>query len=199
MATLTPTTKLQAVNTMLSTIGEQPVSDLSTSGLADVALAIQILDEQNRRVQSRGWNFNTDWDWQIALDVNSKAAIPPDALRIDFKNASKDYVWRAGFLYDRDDQTFVLDAAPECDIVRYYEFEDIPESARYYITVKAARIFQKRVLGDDTILAFNDQEELEAKADFEDAHQDSDDSNFLRETTVAGIIGSGRNTTSFWS
>ena len=46
----TPTTKLEAVNTMLSTIGEAPVNNLS-SGLVDAETAETILNNVSRSVQ----------------------------------------------------------------------------------------------------------------------------------------------------
>ena len=59
---LSPTTKLEAVNTMLTSIGEQPVQTDDFAGLSDAAIAAQILDNVSRAVQSRGWIFNTDLD-----------------------------------------------------------------------------------------------------------------------------------------
>ena len=53
------TTKLDAVNTMLSAIGEAPVNSLS-SGLIEAEIAETILDTVNTEVQSMGWHFNTE-------------------------------------------------------------------------------------------------------------------------------------------
>jgi hypothetical protein len=59
MATLTNTTKLDAVNTILLSIGEAPVNTLG-SGLQEAEIAEVVLDNINREVQSIGWTFNTD-------------------------------------------------------------------------------------------------------------------------------------------
>ena len=46
MATqITPTTELQAVNTMLSVIGEAPVNSITGTTTVDVSVAKNILDE----------------------------------------------------------------------------------------------------------------------------------------------------------
>jgi hypothetical protein len=60
MATLTytPTTRLEAVNLMLSVIDEAPIHTLEVSGLADADVAQQILHEKLRSLQTRRWNFN---------------------------------------------------------------------------------------------------------------------------------------------
>ena len=49
---LTATTKLEAVNTLLSSIGEAPVNSL-TSGLVDAELAETILDSTSRKYSHR--------------------------------------------------------------------------------------------------------------------------------------------------
>jgi len=51
------TTKLEAVNQMLSTIGQSRVSTLVGVG-GDAAEAILVLDEIDKEVQSEGWHFN---------------------------------------------------------------------------------------------------------------------------------------------
>ena len=58
MATqITPTTELQAVNQMLSVIGEAPVNSITGTVTTDVSVAKNILDETSMSVQSMGWNF----------------------------------------------------------------------------------------------------------------------------------------------
>ncbi len=55
MATqITNTTELQAVNTILSIIGEAPVSSITTNIGSDVSIAKQILDESSVTMQSKG-------------------------------------------------------------------------------------------------------------------------------------------------
>lgn len=49
MTQITLTTELQAINTMLSIIGEAPVSSITENLGADVSIAKQILDESADR------------------------------------------------------------------------------------------------------------------------------------------------------
>ena len=63
---ITGTTELQAVNTLLSIIGEAPVKSITGNTGVDVAMALQILDETNVEVQSRGWHFNTEKNKTLA-------------------------------------------------------------------------------------------------------------------------------------
>ena len=64
----TPTTELEAVNIMLSTIGEAPVNNLD-SGLVDAETAETILKNVSRDVQSHGWNFNSEPDYTLRLTL----------------------------------------------------------------------------------------------------------------------------------
>ena len=55
-----PTTELEAVNVMLSNIGESPVNTLEDDNVIDATVARTILKSISREVQALGWNFNTD-------------------------------------------------------------------------------------------------------------------------------------------
>jgi len=62
---LTGLTELEAVNSMLAAIGEAPVSTLTGATQADVQMAINILRDVTREVQSWGWRFNTEFGMEI--------------------------------------------------------------------------------------------------------------------------------------
>ena len=57
MVQLYKTTELEAVNIMLSAIGEAPVSSLENSSLEDVTVAKNILNETIVDVSTVGYNF----------------------------------------------------------------------------------------------------------------------------------------------
>ena len=63
--TTTVTSKLEAINVMLTAIGESPVNTITSSTTTDVSIAIQILDNVSREVQSVGWHFNTDTNYKL--------------------------------------------------------------------------------------------------------------------------------------
>ena len=70
MATqITATTELQAINTMLSFIGEAPVSSITGNIGTDVAVAKQILDDTSLSVQNQGWFFNRDLEVTLTRDT----------------------------------------------------------------------------------------------------------------------------------
>lgn len=162
----TPTTELEAINEMLAAIGEAPVSTLTPPLTAEVQVAVDTLRNVSRKVQTTGYWFNEEDDFLIALDVNSKAAVPGNALNIDTTNPewNQDLVQRGGFLYDKIKHTFVLTSAPKCTITFFLPWTDLPEVAREYIKIKAARIFQQRTVGSGDHYSFTKADEAEAYA-----------------------------------
>ena len=104
MATLQPTTKLEAVNVMLTSIGEAPVNSL-ISGLEDAELAETILESVNKETQSKGWIFNTDLKVTLSPNTDNQIVLPTNYLRVDtrttLRSNTKDIVERGRKLYDR--------------------------------------------------------------------------------------------------
>ena len=75
----------------------------------------------------------------------------------------------SSFLYDLDNNTFTWTASiNDAVTITLLDFEDIPQTARQYITTKAARIFQEEIIGQVSAEAVNRQEETEAYADLLD-------------------------------
>ena len=100
-------TELEAVNVLLTTIGEQPINTLSGNQTTDVTIARQVIKEVSREVQSQGWHFNTEENVTLVPDsVNSHITVPIDVARIDSKY--KNVVIRSGKLFDVQDRTFVF-------------------------------------------------------------------------------------------
>ena len=60
MTVTTRTTELEAVNTILSTIGEAPLNTLTGSLPVDGTTAKNVLSEINREVQSAEWGLFHD-------------------------------------------------------------------------------------------------------------------------------------------
>ena len=162
---LTATTKLEAVNVMMTAIGETPVNSITSSTTTDVSIAIQILDNVNREVQSVGWSFNRDKDYVLTPNTSNEIALAANVLRVDTmgKSNNKDYVERARKLWDRANHTYTItDEKVYVDIVWFLDFTEIPEAARRYITIRASRIFHDRTLGANALHRFSRQDELVA-------------------------------------
>lgn len=166
---LTPTSELEAINTILSVIGESPISSLSDiSSVADAVTAQSILSEVSRQVQTKGWHFNTEKNFELSPDAFSKEIVmPSNALRVDPMGDDRetDAVQRGNRLYDRTKHTFQFSKSIKCDIVLLLPFDQLPQAARHYVTIKAARIFQSRTVGSEALYQFTALDEKDALLD----------------------------------
>jgi hypothetical protein len=163
---LTPSTELDAINTLLSVIGEAPVNTVENTGLTTADMARATLHEVSRSIQSEGWHFNTETGVVLTPDVTQFIQLPPNTLRLlprdDF--TTYDVTIRGTKLYDRKNRTSVFTASVTVDYIAFLGFEDLPESARYYITILACEEFQTRVLGAPDLNRFNEKNTYRAKA-----------------------------------
>ena len=189
---LSPTTELEAINTMLSTIGESPVNAVEDTGNVDVVIARQILQTASREVQARGWHFNTEKNYTITPDSEGYLVLPNTVLKVDtvYPDSSKDVVVRGSRLYDREKHTYVFTDAVKVDMTILLTFDELPAVARNYVTIRASRIFQERVVGSDTLHAFNSQDEARAMVSLMEYEADTADLNILSGNySVYRILG----------
>ena len=164
---LSPTTELEAVNTMLTSIGEQPIQNLNDlAGLSDASIAKQILDNVSRAIQSRGWIFNTDLDVSMQINQYGEITLSPDILRVDttslVRQGDTDIVERGRKLYDRQKQSFTFTSNVKVNQIKLLTFEALPEPARRYISIRASRIFHDRVVGSGELHRFYQEDEMNA-------------------------------------
>lgn len=189
MSTVTPKTELEAVNDMLEAIWEAPVNSLESPVLDDVATAKRILDKTSREVQAKGWHFNTRINVTIPRDIiTSKIPVPLNALRFDVsQDDSRDVTQRGRFLYDRTNNTDVFTSDVKAEIVELLAWDDLPEFAKNYITVKAAMTFQETVLGAGQGRV-KELEVMDALSTLKEAEGDTADHNILSDNYTAASI-----------
>lgn len=165
-------TELEAVNIMLEAIGADQVSSLSVSTNSDVNHAKTILTESVRELLSQGWDFNTDTRYSLARTTpGGEYVVPPNVAAIDVSDEFPEVraTFRGGKLWDQENHTFTWDKDLTFDIVWLFPFDQLPQTARQYITMIAARKLQGRLLGSDTAGKYTEQDELAARSAFVDA------------------------------
>ena len=184
MSTEAATTELESVNIMLAAIGESPINSLTGTLPVDARLAQSTLAEQNKDVQSEGWSFNTEIDVTLTRDGTTKQiALPTDILRIDaniHQHPNVDPIQRQLKMYDRLNNKYEFDEDLICTVVYFRTFNEIPEPARRYITIKAARVFVDRLVGDDGLRTYTQQDETRARAVLMETDLSNADHNVLR-------------------
>ena len=179
----TATTELEAVNTMLTTIGELPINTLVGSLPYDAKMAQTILKEINKDVQSEGWHFNTEIDVVLTRDASNHVALSSNVLRVDtniYQHPSIDAVQIGSKLYDRQNHKYEFDEDLTCIVVYFRTFEEIPEPARRYVMIKSARIFVDRLVGDEGLRSYTQQDEIRARAILMETDFSNADHNILR-------------------
>ncbi len=168
MTTTTRSTELEAVNVILSTIGEAPLNSLSGSLPVDGTMAKNVLSEISREVQSSGWHFNTHYKSTLTRDTNNNIPVATNVVRVELdpnleSKGDYDLVQRDGKLFNLAKNTDVFDKDFEnVTQVLLLPFNEIPEQAKRYITIRSARVFHDRTLGANTLHKFSQEDEKQA-------------------------------------
>jgi hypothetical protein len=189
--TTTMTTELEAINVLLEAAGEAPVQSLATTGLYPLDLAKRILDETARIVMAVGWAFNTEDDHELSKDGGGLIAIPETLLKFD---ANDEYiarfkpVQRGIRLYDAKNRTYVFTENIKGTAVVLLTWADLPQAARHYITVRAARVMQGRTGVSTESARFTAKDEEEALAGMGDLESDTGDHNMLRDSASCAAV-----------
>lgn len=184
------TSRLEAVNSMLMSIGEAPINQLD--GLTvDASIAEATLDEVSRAVQSIGWHFNTEKDFPLVRSLDNRIPLTSDIVRVDLvahEYINIDAVQRNGFLYDRKNHTYTFDKDLKAEVVRLLDWDDLPQPARSYIIVKATRMFQTRVVGSDTLAGQLAADELSSLVVLKEFDADTADHTVFDNYSVAQVL-----------
>ena len=125
----TPTSELEAVNTIIATIGESPINSLDEQPTHDVAAAINTLKEVSTEVQTEGWNWNTDDDLPLVPNMDKQIVVPSNTVRVHFRDSldPRDVVLRGQRLYDRANHTYLFTETIYATITLLLPFEELPE------------------------------------------------------------------------
>ena len=176
------TTELECINIMLAAIGEAPINSLVGTLPVDAVIAQRTLTEVNKEVQTEGWSFNQEFNVVFTRDGSNQVAIATDILKIDtniYDHSTLDVIQRGLKLYDRKNNTYVFDEDLTCHVTYFRNFDEIPEPARRYINIKAARIFVDRTVGDDGLRTYTQQDEARARSILMDTDLSNADHNVL--------------------
>ena len=152
-----------AVNELLQSIGQAPVSTLDTSN-PDVSIAWNTLVATSRDVQAEGWTFNREYEItairSAATESKDYILIADNELQVDLvdnlNNKYHDGVVRTTkfngltqrFLYDRYQHSNTWDYNPLVNKIFYFDWEELPIPIQNFIIARAAKICSSRITGD---------------------------------------------------
>ena len=151
--TTNATQELPAINQILTSCGQAPVTTLDQTN-PEVAIAYATLLQVSREVQSEGWTFNKEYHYEFNKDNNNEILIPNNVIQIKLsenaQNRPYDAVRRSGKLYDRQNHRYTWEYSPiECDVTWEFDWVDLPEPIQNYITARASTLVSGRIVGDD--------------------------------------------------
>ena len=166
-------TELDAVNSILMSVGETPVNTLTVQS-PEVAIAQKTLRQVCREVQAEGWSYNTENEYPIQLDTNNQCIIPNNVLQLDLNifQHGKDYdvVRRSDNgvmkVYDKKGHTFTFENCSKLyfDIVWMLDFEDLPQAFKDYVTIRASRVASNRMVNSQPSAKLLESDEALARA-----------------------------------
>jgi hypothetical protein len=181
--TVAATTELEAINIMLAAIAEAPINSLTGTLPVDAVTARSTLTEFNKEVQSEGWSFNTEIDVTLTRNGSNQISLPANVLRVDaniHQHPTIDPIQRGLKLYDRQNNKFEFEEDLICTVVYFRTFDEIPEQARRYINIKAARVFVDRLVGDQGLRTYTQEDETRARTILTETDYANADHNLLR-------------------
>lgn len=189
------TTELESVNQMLGHIGEAPINSISNEAALPISAstALVVLREVSKEVQTEEWHFNTITDYEPVKEVSGKLKLPDNTLFVDATDTRNDVVQRGLYLYNRKDRTDVFTETIKCDLTVQLDWDDLAEVARRYITLRASRLFQGRMVGSTELQSLIALDEMQARARLLELDSQSSDRTIFDSEDVFRRIGVHRN------
>lgn len=217
---LAPATELEAINLMLSAIGESPVTEIDVTN-ANIDIALNHLYDTTRETLTEGWKFNQEFGLAVA-PTGTMTWTDPDGTEVDLNvfvppadlcrwatsktsaQVSLDLTVRAPKEYEGTTQDLVVfydrtanrDGLKSSDFpllyidaVWFMDFESLPDTARRYIIISAARKFIRDVTGDPLRYQYTANDEIKALRQLKRDQGDEDSFSLLQSPDVADFFG----------
>jgi len=178
-------TELSAVNSILGSIGQSPVTNITGNALQnpEIAFVVNLLGEVNKDVQTIGWTFNSEYKVKKSPDANGNYVVPVNAILYDISDGQADrstnVVKRNGKLFDTINQTDVFTGDYEFDIVTLYQFTDVPPAIQRYIIARASMRAATQLVSNGDLVKLLQLEEQQARANAMEFETEQGDHNFM--------------------
>ncbi len=163
-------TELSAVNSILGSIGQSPVTSTNLQALQnpEISMVHNLLMEVTKDVLNEGWHFNQEEHVSRSPDANGNFLIPNNYLRFDVSDGlydrTRDVVKRNGKLYDKVEHTDVFSNQLYFDITYLFDFEDIPSAIQRYIIARASVRAATQVVSNSDLVQLLQLEEAKTLA-----------------------------------
>lgn len=186
------TTKLEAINIMLSCIGQSPINTLEGTKNSFTIEALNLLDNEVKAIQLRQWDFNSEEHYLLSPDTDGYIHIPNNITRIKIPQIYKNqYIIRNNKVYDKLHHTFIIGNPLLVTVIFALTFDECPEVVKQYITMSAAYKFTKRTLGSQAPCIYTQEDLIEARQAMEEAELDMGNYTLIpemRDRTIRGDL-----------
>ena len=178
-------TELSAVNSILGSIGQSPITSLTGTALQnpEISFIKNLLDQVNRDVQTSGWHFNTQHRLKQSPDAQGNYVVPQNSILYDISDGQidrdTDVTKINGKLYDLVHQTDVFTKDYYFDIITLYNFEDVPPAIQRYIIARASMRAATQLVSNADLVKLLQLEEEQAKANALNYETEQGDYNFM--------------------
>lgn len=138
--------KLHAVNAVLRANGLNQVAALQTGQASYAGIIEQMLDEENKRIQMRRWNFNTFVDVELTPDGSDNISAPNGTLFIKAYGTSRqmNITNKNGTLYDLENRTDEFSAPIKVEYTALVtNFDEMPSWFCDYVAATVAERFNE--------------------------------------------------------
>lgn len=177
------TDRVDAVNSLLQSIGEAPVSSVELSEAVDVSAADNALTEVGRQLLGEGWHWNREYSLPLARNAVNEILLPNNCLSVmcayweGNPGNPAPLVERGRKVYDLENHTFIHTQDAIVDMKLMLEWEEMPELARQYITARGAQVFQGRIQSNRIVMAVEQDLVLSARSTLEQDEDQASPSN----------------------
>ena len=183
-------TELSAVNSILGSIGQAPITSLTHNppdpdplANPEISFVKNILDEVNKDVQSTGWAFNTETKVLKSPDSSGHFVIPSNAIMYDISDGQvdrrTDVVKRDGKLFDKVSQTDVFTSDYYIDSIVLLPFTDVPPPIQRYIIARASMKAATQLVSNADLVKLLRVEEQQARANAMNYETEQGDNSFM--------------------
>ena len=158
-------TELSAVNSILGSIGQSPVTTLNFTN-PETEFIYNILTEVSKDVQNEGWQFNLEENVTVTPSGN-KISLGNEEIRINVHSATViRYDGANRRVYSLEDNKFdaFTESTYKADIVTLYLFEKIPNVFQRYITYRSAVRAATQLIANPQLVQLLQLQEITARA-----------------------------------
>ena len=191
---MTRTTKIDAINEILSLVGINTVASLDDPVRQDVIAAEETLNQTLKHIATQNNYYNRYEEVEYIPDSNGYIYVPNDVYDVELIDITKQVVIKGDRIFNITDKTFVWTKKEKFEVTYYLDFTDLPEVVMRYVINAAARTLYLKLFGPSAHLQVLAAESKLAYDIWQRWEYDSMDANMLAGNDVIRTWASPRRT-----